>query len=101
MWRLNFSVVAVAAAIVLGSSAARAHSGGLDANGCHYEKGHGNYHCHQDVPANPDVDAVAKKSRDNVCHDRSSPNYRSVKYFISYRSMKDCQASGGRKYRKP
>jgi hypothetical protein len=75
---------------------ANAHEGGLDGNGCHYDRSHGNkYHCHRDVPPNPDRNAAVKKSRENICHDRTSPNYRTLKYFISYRSMAACLTSGG------
>jgi hypothetical protein len=86
-----------ACACSLSGTPADAHEGRLDANGCHYDHGNLGYHCHKDVPPNPDASAVAKKSRDNICHDSHSPNYLTVKYFISYRSMKDCVASGGRK----
>jgi len=73
-----------------------AHDGKLDANGCHYDRSNGGYHCHKDVPPNLDRNAPAKKSRDNICHDARSPDYRMLRYFISYRSMDQCLASGGR-----
>jgi len=85
--------------LLIACPAAEAHEGGLDRNGCHYDRSNGNYHCHKEVPPNPDTRAVAKKSRDNVCHDASSPNYRQLRYFISYRDMDACLASGGREYR--
>jgi len=73
-----------------------AHEGGLDANGCHYDRAHGNqYHCHRNVPPNPDRNAPVKKSRENICHDKKSPNYRQLKYFVSYRTMAACVTSGG------
>ena len=78
---------------------ASGHPGALDANGCHYEKSTGKYHCHtdtKDLKPNPDVNAPVKKSRENVCHDKSSSNYKSIKYFISYKTMAACLASGGR-----
>ncbi len=75
---------------------AHASAGALDGNGCHYDRANGNrYHCHRDVPPNPDRNAPVKKSRENICHDRSSPNYRQLKYFVSYRSMAACVTSGG------
>jgi hypothetical protein len=98
MTRQLISCLACMLAPLLCISGAHAHSGGLDGNGCHYDGAAGNgYHCHQDARPNLDVTAVAKKSRDNICHDSASPNYRTLKYFITYRSMKDCMASGGRK----
>ena len=39
------TIVAVMFAL-LGVSAAFAHSGGTDANGCHRETATGGYHCH-------------------------------------------------------
>jgi hypothetical protein len=96
--RLIVATLAGLTAPLLCPSTAQAHPGRLDRNGCHYDGAAGNgYHCHQDAHPNMDVTAVAKKSRDNICHDTSSANYRQLKYFISYKSMKDCMASGGRK----
>jgi hypothetical protein len=81
---------------LLATAGAKAHEGGLDANGCHYDRAHGNkYHCHREVAPNPDRTAPVKKSRENFCHDQTSPNYRMLKYFISYRNMPSCLASGG------
>ncbi len=47
---------------------------------------------------NPDATAPAKKSRENVCHDKSSPNYSTLKYFVSYPSLQACLTSGGRAF---
>jgi len=84
---------------VLASGTASAHNGALDANGCHYETATGRYHCHKDtreLKPNPDVNAPAKKSRENVCHDKSSSNYSTLKYFIAYKTMGECVTSGGK-----
>ena len=86
--------VAIAAALP-----AAASKGGLDKNGCHYDSGTGQYHCHRSVPPNSELNAPVKKSRENVCHDDRSPNYRTLRYFISYYSMNECVASGGVEYR--
>ena len=89
--------VLLGALLLLAAGAASASAGALDGNGCHYDRAGGNqYHCHKDVPPNPDRTAKVKKSRENVCHDKSSPNYRTLKYFIAYRSMAACITSGGR-----
>ncbi len=32
--------------VITVSTAVFAHSGGTDANGCHYDHIHGGYHCH-------------------------------------------------------
>jgi endonuclease YncB( thermonuclease family) len=37
-----------------------------------------------------------KKSRANICHDRSMPSYRTVKHFVSFNTLDECIASGGR-----
>lgn len=68
---------------LLANTPAAAHLGGLDASG-------------KDATPNPDIDAPVKKSREDICHDFSSPNYRSIRYFISYRDMCACLESGGR-----
>ena len=81
--------------VLLGMVTARAHSGRLDANGCHYEAGLRNYHCSKMPKPNPDVDAPVKKSRENICHDKTSPNYKTIKYFIRYETMEACLKSGG------
>ena len=89
-----------AAALVMlwfaGIAPVGAHSGGLDTNGCHYETAAPCYHCHRDPKRNRESRAPAKKSRENVCQDKSSPNYSTLKYFVSYPSMQACLASGGR-----
>ena len=96
LMRLAFAAVPV---LLLHCPPADAHEGGLDRNGCHYDRSNGNYHCHKEVPPNSDTRAVAKKSRENICHDAHSPNYRQLRYFISYRDMDACLASGGIEYR--
>jgi hypothetical protein len=96
MSRFAALALAACAASLFAAPLAVAHDGPLDANGCHYDHANLGYHCHKDVPPNPDANAVAKKSRDNVCLDSHSANYLTVRYFISYRSMRDCVASGGR-----
>jgi hypothetical protein len=75
---------------------ASASDGRLDENGCHYERKKGNYHCHEERPPNPDRFAPVKKSRENICHDKSSPNYRTTRYFVAYANMRNCIFSGGR-----
>ena len=92
--RKSPGLLASLAALSIGS--AQAHNGKLDANGCHYETATGQYHCHRMVKPNKDVKATVKKSRENVCHDKTSSNYSTLKYFISYPTMPSCVTSGGR-----
>ena|SRR5690242_15786174 len=80
----------------LAAGPALAHNGKLDANGCHYESATGEYHCHKEVKPNRNVKAAVKKSRENVCHDKSSSNYSTLKYFIAYKTMGECVSSGGK-----
>ena len=95
MRRILF-LTALALPLALATGAAHAHPGKLDANGCHYESASGEYHCHKEVKPNRNVKAAVKKSRENVCHDRSSPNYTTLKYFIAYKTMGECVTSGGK-----
>jgi hypothetical protein len=48
------------------------------------------------VKPNSNVNALVKKSRENVCHDKSSPNYSTLKFFIAYPTIEACLKSGGR-----
>ena len=98
-----FALLASCAGVLAWPPAASAHSGGVDANGCHYERSTGKnwqdtYHCHEHKPANRDTNAAVKKSRENICHDAGSPNYSKLQYFVAYKSMKQCTTSGGRPY---
>ena len=81
--------------LFLGMGTASAHSGGLDTNGCHYEPGLRHYHCHQKGKPDADPKAPAKKSRENLCHDATSPNYKRLTYYVPYPSMEACLKSGG------
>ena len=82
--------------LMLVPAPAFSHPGALDGNGCHYDTSNGRYHCHRQPKPNKDVAAPAKKSRENVCHDKSSPNYSTLKYFVAYPSLQACITSGGR-----
>jgi hypothetical protein len=90
---------ALALILCLGfASNAWAHPGRFDDNGCHYATDTGRYHCAREPKPNKDKNAPAKKSRENICHDQSSPNYSTLKYFISYPSLQACLTSGGRAF---
>ena len=94
--RRTLILTALALPLALATGAAHAHAGKLDANGCHYESASGEYHCHKEVKPNRNVNAAVKKSRENVCHDKSSPNYSTIRYSIAYKTMGECVTSGGR-----
>jgi hypothetical protein len=51
-----------------------AHPGKLNDNSHHHDTSTGRYPCHRDPGPNRDATAVAKKSREHVCHGKS-PNY--------------------------
>jgi micrococcal nuclease len=46
-YRFRFSLLLALLSTVLATNAATPHPGGLDAYGCHHDRQHGNYHCHQ------------------------------------------------------
>ena len=94
--RRILTLTALSLPLALSSGVADAHNGKLDANGCHYESATGEYHCHKEVKPNRNTSAAVKKSRENVCHDKSSPNYSTIKYFVAYKTMAECQSSGGK-----
>ena len=96
--------------VLLGaSSPAAAHSGGLDASGCHTNRKTGDYHCHRaartpgaSAPApnvaSPDVapSGVVKKSRSGICHAPGTTYYAQTHRFTAHESIEACLASGGR-----
>ena len=69
--------------------------GGLDGNGCHHESDTGRYHCPRTVKGNTNVKALAKESRENICHGPTSPNYTTLRYFIAFETMEARLESGG------
>lgn len=91
----------LAAVVLLGNPlSAFAHSGGLDANGCHTNRKTGDYHCHRaPVSEGPPSEAgpPIKKSTSGICHDRKSQYYVSTKNFTAFQTMKACIESGGRR----
>jgi hypothetical protein len=91
---LRFTIAAIF--LTLTTIPVFATEGVLDDNGCHYDRKNGNYHCHEDRGPNPNRFAAVKKSRENVCHDKTSPNYRMLRTFAAYQNMRSCLASGGR-----
>ena len=42
--------------------------------------------------AEPEV----KKSKSNICHDKTSPGYNQTKNFTEFKTMDECVKSGGR-----
>jgi hypothetical protein len=88
---------------------AAAHSGGLDASGCHTNRKTGDYHCHRaasapasNAPASnlpsPDVapSGVVKKSRSGICHAPGTTHYAQTLRFTAYDSIEACLMSRGR-----
>lgn len=49
---------------------------------------------------NTDNPNIIKRSRDNVCHDRTSEHFARTVHFRAYRTMQDCIDSGGRRFKK-
>lgn len=43
-----------------------------------------------------DDQTIVKRSRNNICHDKSDPSFEQTVHFRAYRTMKDCLESGGK-----
>ncbi len=43
---------------------------------------------------------IVKRSRNNICHDRTDASFTNTLHFRAYRSMQDCLDSGGQRARK-
>ncbi len=71
-----------------------AHSGGLNAKGCH--AGSKPYHCHRPQTATPTNSPKVKKSMTGICHAKNTRYYQQTKRFTAYDTVKKCIASGGR-----
>ncbi len=88
-----------------------AHSGGLNAQGCHNNRKTGDYHCHRG--ASPPVNVYApvrevpqpnrsaegsavKMSRSGICHAPGSSYYAQTMNFTPYSSLDACLSAGGR-----
>ena len=94
----------VAALLASAAAVASAHSGGLNAQGCHTNKKTGEYHCHRPQspppasaqPAHSEQSGVVKMSRSGTCHDPSSPYYSRTTNFTPYETLDACLKAGGR-----
>src|SRR5918993_993188 len=97
------TIALLAAWAFLPSEAAWAHSGGLNAEGCHNNRKTDEYHCHRaqaepEKPANAAVGSskglssggLVKMSKSGICHDTTSPWYDQTKNFTAYQSMSAC-----------
>lgn len=75
-------------------SIALAHSGGLNAQGCH--AGSQPYHCHRSQETAPQSGPEVKLSRTGICHIRGSRYYAQTKNFVAYTNLDTCIRAGGR-----
>ena len=73
---------------------AGAHSGGLNAQGCH--AGSQPYHCHRPQVPNSQNSPPVNKSRTGICHIEGSRYYLQTKKFTPFNNISTCLASGGR-----
>jgi len=46
--------------------------------------------------AAPAAEPEVKKSKANICHDKTSPGYKQTKNFTAFATMDECIKSGGR-----
>ena len=97
--------------VFLRLSDASAHSGGLNAEGCHTNRKTGDYHCHRAPATSPEKLAdtkrngnnaptesaqPVKKSSSSICHAPGSSYYQQTSRFTTYPSVEECLNSGGR-----
>ena len=45
--QVAFAALLCVSTLLLTTPRSHAHSGGLDSHGCHHDRKHGGYHCHQ------------------------------------------------------
>ncbi|HEU4532203.1 MAG TPA: hypothetical protein VFR59_13505 [Steroidobacteraceae bacterium] len=43
---------------------------------------------------------IVKRSRQNICHDRTHAKFKETLHFRAYRTMQDCLDSGGERAKK-
>jgi hypothetical protein len=48
------------------------------------------------APAAAAAEPEVKKSKSNICHDKTSPGYKQTKNFTEFKTMDECVKSGGR-----
>jgi len=48
------------------------------------------------APAAATAQPEVKKSKSNICHDKTSPGYKQTKNFTEFKTMDECVKSGGR-----
>lgn len=88
------SVAIIAASMLLTVPSANAHSGGLNAQGCH--AGSQPYHCHRPQVVTPQNSPEVKLSRTGICHARGSRYYQQTRNFVAYANIDECLRAGGR-----
>lgn len=88
------SVALIAASTLLPVPSAYAHSGGLNAQGCH--AGSQPYHCHRPQVITPQNSPEVKLSRNGICHTRASRYYQQTRNFTAYATIDECLRAGGR-----
>ena len=78
-----------------------AHSGGLNAQGCHNNRKTGGYHCHRSAPVrvkarDAESPRLVKKSKTGICHAPGTTYYARTKRYTSFETLAACLGSGGR-----
>jgi len=48
------------------------------------------------APAAATAQPEVKKSKSNICHDKTSPGYKQTKNFTEFKTIDECVKSGGR-----
>jgi hypothetical protein len=110
---VRFAALACALTLMIASITAHAHSGGLDARGCHANRKTGDYHCHRSAAPAPPMSreptsspprfatapqhsGVIKKSRSGICHAPGTEYYDRTMVYTAFTTLYECLASGGR-----
>ena len=88
------SVALIAASMLFTVPLANAHSGGLNAQGCH--AGSQPYNCHLSQVVTPQNSPEVKLSRTGICHARGSRYYQQTRNFVAYGNIDECLRAGGR-----
>lgn len=91
---LSLALISTALLISIVPNLAAAHSGGLNAQGCH--AGSKPYHCHRPQTLTAQNGPSVKMSRTDICHAQGSRYYFQTKNFTAFEDIATCIQAGGR-----
>ncbi len=88
--------IMIVSAVLFINTPVLAHSGGLNAEGCHVNRKTGDYHCHSRPRAFALSEAPVKLSQNGICHAPETTYYSRTLHFTRFTSIGQCLAAGGR-----